>query len=67
MNLRKTLIYGAFLSLAMALYQVMFQPWWNSWLETQGRSVGIGEVALGFFIMWFVALLLSKLVTRRMK
>lgn len=67
MNWRKTLIYGLLLSFSLALYQVLFQPWWNSWLEGMGRSIGIAEVAAGYFVLWMITLFIGRMVTRRME
>ena len=66
MKWRKPLISLMMLSFALALYQVVFQPLWNSWLESMGRSVGIAEVATGFFLTGLFTMLVTRMVTRRM-
>ena len=65
MNLRKTLIQGAILSLALAFYTVVFQPMYNAWLETIGRNVGIGETALGFFLVFLISWFVTNVLTRK--
>jgi hypothetical protein len=66
MKVRKTLIQLLVLSFALALYQVMFQPMYDSYLQSMGRSIGIAEVALGYFITGALTFVVTKMLTRRM-
>jgi hypothetical protein len=62
-----SIIKVAFTALALAFWQLFGQPLWNAWIESQGKAVGFGETALGWFMVLSVAWVVSALVTRRMK
>ena len=67
MSLRKRLIQGAILSLALAFYSVVFQPMYNQWLESMGRTIGIGETALGYFIVFCISYFVTHVLTRKLE
>ena len=67
MKWRKTLIQLVLLSFSLGIYQVLFQPWWNAWLEGMGRSIGIFEVSAGFFLTGVITMVITRIVTRRME
>jgi hypothetical protein len=64
MGILGTFVKSAFLALALAAYQLFFQGLWNKWIELQGKSVGFGETALGYFIVISIAWILAAIVTR---
>jgi len=61
-----SLVKIAFTALALAAWQLFFQPLWNSWIQSQGHTVGFGETALGYAIALSTAWLFSALVVRRL-
>jgi len=67
MSLRKIIIQGAVLSLALAFYTVLFQPSYERWLESMGRTVGVGETALGFFIVFCISYFVTHVLTRKLE
>jgi hypothetical protein len=52
-------------AITLAIWQLFGQPLWNAWIESQGKAVGFGEVALGWAIILSIAWVLSSLVTRK--
>jgi len=64
MGVVSSLVKAAFLALALAAWQLFLQPLWNAFIQAQGRTVGFGETALGYFIVIVVAWGLASLVTR---
>lgn len=67
MSLQKVLIQGAVLSLALAFYTIVFQPMYNQWIEDMGRTVGVGETALGFFIVFCISYFVTHVLTRKLE
>jgi Na+-driven multidrug efflux pump len=53
-------------SFAIAIYQLWFYDPYVSMLEDQGKTVGIGETALGIFITLVIASVLSSVVTKNL-
>lgn len=67
MNWKKILVMGLLMSFGLAIYQTWIQqPYFDS-LEAQGKGVGIGETAMGFFGAWIVMTLLGYYITKNME
>lgn len=66
MNVKKLLITGLILSFALAIYHVWVQVPYEQALENEGKSVGVAEVALGYFLVWFITLIVTWYVTKNM-
>ena len=57
---------GLIMSFGLAIYQTWIQqPYFDS-LEAQGKGIGIGETAMGFFGAWLVMTLLGYYITKNM-
>ena len=67
MGLKKAIIQGAVLSLALAFYSALFQPQYEAWLKSMGRSIGIGETALGYFIVFCISYFVTHILTRKLE
>ena len=67
MGLKKAIIQGAILSLALAFYSVLFQPQYEAWLKSMGRNIGIGETAFGYFIVFCISYFVTHILTRKME
>lgn len=66
MNLRKRLIEGLILAFALAGYQLLAQPFYNDWLTSMGRSIGVFETGLGYAAVIFGTWFTSGFLTRHM-
>lgn len=67
MGLKKVIIQGAILSLALAFYSVVFQPQYEAWLKSMGHSIGVGETALGYFIVFCISYFVTHILTRKLE
>lgn len=65
MKWRKPVISVLILSIAMAFYDIFFKGYWYGYVEGQGRSVGVGEVAGGYFLVGMFVLVVNYLLTRK--
>jgi len=63
---RKNLVQAAILSMALGVYQVLGLPAWNNFVAGSGAPLGVGEEAVGYFIVICVAFLVSWWITRNM-
>ena len=66
LGLSKKLVQALILSFALAIYQVFLASMWENFVVDQGASLGVGEVAAGYFLVMLVALMASWWITRRM-
>jgi len=66
-RLRRALITALILSFALAIYSIWFQPLWNSYLESQGRQIGVAETAMGYFITIMITYAVNYFVTRKLE
>lgn len=65
-NLKKLVIIGALMSIGLAIYRLYVEEPYFKALEEQGKPVGVGEVALGFFGAWIIMTLIGWWVTRNL-
>ena len=66
MILSKIVDMGVF-ALFLAAYDVYFIGLYKDYLTSVGRAMGVGEAALGYFIVFVLAWVIGTLITRRMK
>jgi len=64
-TLRKELVKALIISFCLGVYQIWIQQAWTDYMVSQGRTVGVAEYTVGFFLVILTSLVISRVVTRR--
>jgi len=67
MRLSEKVVNILVLCAVLTLWSMVGQSVYNSWLESQGASIGVGEVFIGFLLPALVATVLSAIIIRRLR
>ena len=63
-SIKKALISALILSFALAIYNIWVQPMWEESLKAQGKSIGVAETAMGYFITILITYIINHYVTK---
>ncbi|RLI00058.1 hypothetical protein DRO19_00590 [Candidatus Bathyarchaeota archaeon] len=61
----KVVIKAAIMALGIAAWNLFGLPAYQAWIESQGKAMGFGETAFGYFIAILVSWGAASLVSRR--
>ena len=53
------------MSFCLGVYQIWIQQAWTDYMVSQGRTVGVVESTVGFFLVILTSLVISRVVTHR--
>jgi len=61
----RVVIKAAVMALGIAAWNLFGLPAYQAWIESQGRAMGFGETAFGYFIAILISWGAASLVSRR--
>ena len=62
MNLRKKIMSALIVSYILAFWSLYGQNWYQKFLESQGRTMGLNEVAFGYLILFMFSWIIVKIL-----
>lgn len=62
MSLRKKIMSAIIVSYILAFWNLYGQKWYQAYLEAQGKTMGINEVAFGYLILFMFSWIIVKIL-----
>jgi hypothetical protein len=62
MNVRKKIMSAIVVSYILAFWHLYGQVWYQSYLEVQGKTMGINEIAFGYLILFIISWIIVKIL-----